>query len=58
MAKTKNAGGLRRLLIHGMTRQQQIDFIKRHDSFYQFVDFAGHDNEQVRKIALSVDSVL
>ncbi|MBI4931748.1 MAG: hypothetical protein HY841_13355 [Bacteroidetes bacterium] len=41
-----------------MTRQKQINFIKRHDSFYQFVDFAGHNDEQLRKVALSVDSKL
>lgn len=49
------SGGLRVLLISGMTREQQIAFIKRKDNFYSGASFAGHSDQQVRQIALSLD---
>lgn len=52
---TGKSKGVRALLIHGMTRDQQIAFIKRKDIFYSGASFAGHSDEQVRNLALSVD---
>lgn len=48
--------GVRTLLISGMTREQQIAFIKRKDSFYSGASFAGHSDEQIRELALRLDS--
>lgn len=47
--------GLRWLLIHGLTRQQQIDFIKRRDKSYRQTNFSAQTDEQILNTALSVD---
>ncbi|MEW6467437.1 MAG: hypothetical protein AB1458_00855 [Bacteroidota bacterium] len=46
---------MRQLLIYGMTRQQQINFIVRKDSGFTADSFAGQTNKQVLHTALSVD---
>lgn len=53
-SEMKNTNGLRELIILGMTRQRQIDFIKSRDNFYSGIFFAGLSDEQVQQIALFV----
>src|SRR3989344_7748377 len=50
--------GLRTIIIYGLTRQKQIDFIKRRDSSYSRTNFTGLSDKQVIEIALSVDRKL
>ena len=51
----KKTNGLRGLIIRGMTRQQQIDFVKRKAPFYIGTSFAELSDKQVLQIALSID---
>lgn len=39
-----------------MQREHLINFIKRKDSFYSGASFAGHSDQQLRDIALRIDS--
>jgi 4-hydroxyphenylpyruvate dioxygenase-like putative hemolysin len=51
----KKTNGLRGLLISGLTRQQQINFILRKDNSYRADSFTSQTDKQIRNIALSVD---
>lgn len=55
LAVMKKTNGLRGYIIYGMTRQQQINFIKRRDNSHSGTSFAGLPDKQVIKMALSVD---
>jgi len=47
--------GIRIILIYSLSRQQLIDFIKRKDSEYELASFAWHSDDQLRKLAISID---
>ena len=54
----KTMSGLRTILIYGLTRQKQIDFIKRRDNSFCGTNFSKLSDKQVIEIALSVDRKL
>jgi hypothetical protein len=51
----KKQNGLRTILIYGLPRHKQIDFIKRRDYSYSETDFSAFSDKQVIEIAISVD---
>jgi len=55
MGQYKRNPGLRQLIIFGMTRQKQINFILRKDNSFTADSFASQTDKEVRDVALSVD---
>ena len=55
MDNPKKINGLRQLIIHGMTREQQINFIIRRDSSFRADSSARLTDKEVRNIALTLD---
>lgn len=53
--QTKKGNGLRQLIIYGLTREQQINFIKRKDSSSHSDNLARLTDKQVRETALRID---
>ncbi|MBI3501289.1 MAG: hypothetical protein HY063_05790 [Bacteroidetes bacterium] len=48
-------GGVRKIIISGMNRQQLVSFIKRKDKFYSEEKFHRHSDKQLRELAHCID---